>query len=274
MKHRYSHAPARGTEKKEKIMQIYIKNNKYSAIRCMISRIVDADSVVDELGNKEHVGYVYYRPTSTGRRVWSGSNSWDLYYVEVENPAYMAVEHEADQEADFPGVCLGNYGGRDIGFRVERILDPKIQLPNGEWLPPATKEARGILFTGVYPESIDQVQQIYDFLPFHQPGGEGSSLECPDAELGYLREWTSQFAKDCPADFRSAVGQLKNHQAGGNLMELRLEGLKELYLSCRLVHYDLNELAYDPYIHTDPTQALQFAGSASNACTPLADNVQ
>jgi hypothetical protein len=184
-------------------MQIYIKNSKAPRpefVRGIVTQLRDYDvPPKDQYGNQPIAGYLYWRQTTTSRRVWSGENHWELYAVEPE---------EGYTVDDAASVVLGRYEGSTIGFTVRRILASSLELPNGTVLPAKLEPVRDLRFMAVQPSKergiVNSVHDAFAKLPFHQPGGEGSTLEEPHFAL-YMRELVSFFAHENPDLYRAAL---------------------------------------------------------------------
>lgn len=207
-------------------MNVNVKNSKSIGPMSMITQVVDADTVIDDLGNHPIVAYVYHRRTSTPRRAHAGGNVWDLYYVEAQ-PGYVA-RREYDMACG--RIHLGRRDGRDIDVCIRRIAAPEIELPNGETLPAETAPLPvAVRLRYDYPADPEHVQRIYDLLPFTDPRtGEPEPVYAEDA---FMREWVSRWAVDFPHEYRDILATPRE----GVAYPLRID---ELYDRCRTYHED------------------------------------
>jgi len=184
-------------------VKIYIKNSKIDLppfIKGLITQVRDYSSPpLDELGNQPICAYLYWRVTSTGRRVWSGTNHWDLFTIVAEE-GYIVD--------DTPGVVLGLYAGIDIGFGISRVVAPAIRVPNTTVLPAKTEVVDDLRFLAVLPSPDrgceSSVPDAFDRLPFHRPGGKGEECQRDMWE----REIVSYYAHEYPDEYRAAADPL------------------------------------------------------------------
>lgn len=186
-------------------MQVYIKNSKMplpTFVRGIITQVRDYSAPPkDSLGNQPVCAYLYWRHTSTGRRVWFGRNRWDLFTI-VPHDEYIVTEE--------PDVVLGRYNGHDIGFTLRRVVAPEVVLPNGTTLP-ADTVTTDLRFLSLQPmlerATENSILDAFDALPFTQRIDDNRIAESLPADL-WEREFVSYFAHEYPAAYRVAADPL------------------------------------------------------------------
>ena len=195
-------------------MEIYIKNSKIplpSWVRGLITQVRDEGVTAPASGTVlEHhpiCAYMYWRVTKTSRQNWPGGSRWNLYCITPQEG--YDVERIERRGRELAGdVVIGRRDGRDIGFRILRVVASPIPLPNGTTLPRVEEVVEELGFLAVPPSRSrgveGSVEDAFDRLPFHQPGGPGSKLEAMPNGLGlYENELVSFYAHEHPELYRA-----------------------------------------------------------------------